>query len=224
MPKDTFFNLPEDKRALICQVAIEEFAAHAFEQASINRIVAKSGIAKGSFYQYFEDKKDLFLYLLRLAGEAKLNYLAPLMSNPEQYDFFTLLRKLYVAGIQFAVEYPQYAEISKKLLANKGKPIYEEFMGESMSAAYEFFESLLESAIQRGEVRADIDVKMLAYLIASMNTLVVEYYIEHIAPNYDEHMLATIDQFITFLRDGIGAPAHTDEQPIRQKERNHERH
>ncbi|NIV34346.1 MAG: TetR family transcriptional regulator, partial [Anaerolineae bacterium] len=50
MPKDTFFNLPEDKRALICKVALEEFGEYAFDQASINRIVAKAGIAKGSFY------------------------------------------------------------------------------------------------------------------------------------------------------------------------------
>ncbi|MBK7920673.1 MAG: TetR/AcrR family transcriptional regulator [Chloroflexi bacterium] len=60
MPKDTFFNLPEDKRALICKVAVAEFAKHRFDKASINRIVAQSGIAKGSFYQYFEDKRIYF--------------------------------------------------------------------------------------------------------------------------------------------------------------------
>jgi AcrR family transcriptional regulator len=205
MPKDTFFNLPEDKRAWICRVAIDEFATYSFDQASINRIVAKAGIAKGSFYQYFENKKDLFLYLLQLAADEKLNYLAPVMRNPEQHDFSTLLRELYLAGIQFAAEHPQYAEISKKLVASKGEPIYEEAADEKMPTAHEFFEPLLESAIQRGEVRADIDVQMLSYLITSMNALVVEYYIEHVAPNYDEQMLATLDQFIAFLRHGIGA-------------------
>ena len=74
MPKDTFFNLPEDKRTLICDVAIDEFAEYPFDQASINRIVAKSGIAKGSFYQYFEDKKDLFLHIMQLIAEEKINY------------------------------------------------------------------------------------------------------------------------------------------------------
>jgi AcrR family transcriptional regulator len=205
MPKDTFFSLPEDKRALICQVALDEFAAHSFDQASINRIVAKAGIAKGSFYQYFENKTDLFLYLLQLATDEKLNYLAPVMRNPEQHDFSTLLRELYLAGIEFAVEHPQHAEIGKKLLASKGEPIYEEAVDKSMPITHEFFESLLESAIQRGEVRADIDVQMLAYLITWMNAPVVEYCIEHVAPNNDEQMLATLDQFIAFLRHGIGA-------------------
>ena len=72
MPKDTFFNLPGDKRTLICDVAIDEFADHPFDQASVNRIVAKSGIAKGSFYQYFEDKEDLFLYIIQRIAEEKI--------------------------------------------------------------------------------------------------------------------------------------------------------
>jgi len=204
MPKKTFFNLPDDKRALICNIAIEEFAAHSFEQASINRIVAKTNIAKGSFYQYFENKKDLFFYLMQLAADEKLTYLAPVMRNPQQRDFFALLREMYLSGIRFAVEHPQYAEISKKLLENKGTPIFEEFMDVNIPAAYELFQTLLESAMTRGEVRSDIDVKLFAYLIAAMNTLVLEYYTEFVAPDYDEKMLATIDQFINFLRHGIG--------------------
>jgi AcrR family transcriptional regulator len=205
MPKETFFNLPADKRSAICDVVIEEFAANSFEQASINRIVSRAGIAKGSFYQYFENKKDLYLYLLQLAGEAKLEYLAPVMRNPEQSDFFTLLRELYAGGIQFAVEYPRLAEISKRLLESKGAPIYEEALAENLPAAYVFFATLLRAAIARGEVRATIDVRLFAYLIVSMNTLILEYYLEHVDQDYDDKLLETVDQFIDFLKQGIGA-------------------
>ena len=204
MPKETFFNLPEDKRTLICNVALDEFAEYSFDQASINRMVAKSGIAKGSFYQYFENKKDLFLYLVQSAAEEKLNYISPLMRNPDQHDIFTLLREMYLSGIRFAAEYPRYAEISKKLLESKGSPIYEEVMAGNLPSAYEFFETLLENAIARGEVRADLDIQMFAYLIVSINTLVVTYYSEYIAQDYDEKMFATIDKFLDFLKHGIG--------------------
>ena len=204
MPKKTFFNLPEDKRAAICKVAIEEFAAHAFEQASINRIVAKSGIAKGSYYQYFENKEDLFLYLMQLIAEEKEKYISPVMRNPDQHDIFTLLREIYLSGIQFAAEHPQYAEISRKILESKGKPIYAEIMADNLPSAYVIFETLLENAIERGEVRADIDIKMFAYLIASMNALVIEYYIEYLAQKYDGKMMETIDKFLDFLKNGIG--------------------
>ena len=207
MPKKTFFNLPTEKQALICDVAIEEFALHPYEKASVNRVVARAGIAKGSFYQYFENKKDLYLYLLQRIGEAKLDYLAPVMGNSRQHDFFTLLRDLYAAGIQFGIENPRYVEISKKLMKSKGSPIYTEVMEANASAASEFFETLLRTAISNGEVRPDIDVPIFAYLIASMNTLVMEYYIEHIVRVDDDQLLATVEQFIDFLKNGIGASA-----------------
>lgn len=207
MPKETFFNLPAEKQDLICDVAIEEFALHPYEQVSVNRIVARAGIAKGSFYQYFENKRDLYLHLLQRIGEAKLDYLAPVTRNSQQQDFFTLLRDLYAAGIQFGIENPRYMEISKKLMKSKGTPIYTEVMEANTFAASEFFETLLRTAISNGEVRLDIDVPMFAYLIASMNTLVMEYYVEHVARVYDDQLLATVDQFIDFLKNGIGASA-----------------
>jgi AcrR family transcriptional regulator len=204
MPKDTFFNLPEEKRTSICEVALDEFAKYSFTQASINRMVAKSGIAKGSFYQYFEDKRDLFLYLVRLANEEKMSYISPLIHNPEKHDFFALLREMFAAGIRFAAEHPRLAEISKKVLANKDAPIYREIMAGNLPAAYEFYETFLENAIARGEIRADIDLKMFSYLIASLNVLIVEYYMEHIAQDYDDKMFETIDKFLDFLKNGFG--------------------
>jgi AcrR family transcriptional regulator len=204
VPKDTFYNLPADKRELICQVAIAEFAEYEYELASINRIVTKSGISKGSFYQYFENKKALFLYLIQLVAEEKIKYISPIMVNPEEHDFFTLLREMYISGIRFGAAHPEYAEIGNKLLRNKNTAIYKEAMANNMPAANEVFEALLEGAIVRGEVRADIDVKMFAFLIASMNSLVIEYYIENVAQSYDEKMMATIDKFLDFLKNGIG--------------------
>ena len=205
MPKDTFFNLPEDKRALICKVALEEFGEYTFDQASINRIVAKAGIAKGSFYQYFEDKADLFLYLARLAGEAKAAYIAPVMHHPEEHNFFTLLRELYVSGIRFAAEHPEYEAISKNLFENTEGPLYRELMAENLPSAYQLFEALLEDAVAKGEVREGMDTKMLAYMLVPMNQHLVEYYVKHVGKDYDEGMLETLDQFVDILRSGIGA-------------------
>jgi AcrR family transcriptional regulator len=185
-------------------VALEEFGEHTFDQASINRIVARAGIAKGSFYQYFADKADLFLYLARLAGEAKATYIAPVMRNPEEHDFFTLLRELYVSGILFAVEHPEYEAISKNLFEDKHGPLYRELMAENLPSAHEFFEALLENAVAKGEVREDIDTKMLAYMLVPMNAHFVEYYMEHIGKDYDQGLVESLDQFVDLLRSGIG--------------------
>ena len=49
MPKDTFFNLADEKRKKIINEALKEFEENDFESASINQIVIRSEISKGSF-------------------------------------------------------------------------------------------------------------------------------------------------------------------------------
>ena len=63
MPTERFLNLPEEKQKRIIQASLTEFSRVPFEEVSINRIIQDAGIARGSFYQYFEDKQDLRMYL-----------------------------------------------------------------------------------------------------------------------------------------------------------------
>lgn len=65
MPTDTFFRLPEEKRQRLMDSAWDEFTTVRFSDASINKIIRSAGIPRGSFYQYFTDKDDLFSYLVR---------------------------------------------------------------------------------------------------------------------------------------------------------------
>ena len=65
MPKDTFFRLKEEKRNKIENALIDEFSSGSFEEASISNIIAKAGIPRGSFYQYFEDKDDAVKYIMK---------------------------------------------------------------------------------------------------------------------------------------------------------------
>lgn len=72
MPKQTFFNLPDNKRNHIIQVSIEEFSKAPFQNISINHLIQCMGIPTGSFYQYFDDKKDLYFYILSFYIDALL--------------------------------------------------------------------------------------------------------------------------------------------------------
>ena len=65
MPKQTFYKLPQEKQARILAAAKREFTQVRYSDASINQIIREAGIPRGSFYQYFEDKKDIFLYFLQ---------------------------------------------------------------------------------------------------------------------------------------------------------------
>lgn len=64
MPSERFFNLPEEKKKRIIKAALKEFARVSYEEISINRIIQEAEIPRGSFYQYFEDKQDLEIFLL----------------------------------------------------------------------------------------------------------------------------------------------------------------
>lgn len=65
MPKPTFYKLPQEKQERILAAAKREFTHARYEDASINQIIREAGIPRGSFYQYFEDKQDIFLYFLK---------------------------------------------------------------------------------------------------------------------------------------------------------------
>ena len=73
MPKETFVKLPEEKKDKIIKAAKKEFARVPFEQTSIKNIVEDADIARGSFYQYFESKEDLLVYLLKEKAEQVSN-------------------------------------------------------------------------------------------------------------------------------------------------------
>ena len=75
MPKQTFVNLPEEKRKAFIEIALDEFADNDYNSASVSKIVEKAGIAKGSVYQYFADKKDLFMYLLDVCNQEMMGHI-----------------------------------------------------------------------------------------------------------------------------------------------------
>ena len=103
MPQQTFFNLPEEKRQQILQVAIDEFAENEYDNVSISRIVARAGIAKGSFYQYFSDKEDLYGYILGLIAEAKREFMSLDHPDPNHTGIFAYLRWMAEVGVAFQI-------------------------------------------------------------------------------------------------------------------------
>lgn len=60
MPKATFLNLPEEKKNLITEILIKHFATKPYHLVDISDVAKECKIAKGSMYQYFENKKDMY--------------------------------------------------------------------------------------------------------------------------------------------------------------------
>lgn len=66
MPTRTFFHLPDEKQERLLEAARIEFSRAPLKDASIANIVKLAEIPRGSFYQYFENKEDLYFYYFDL--------------------------------------------------------------------------------------------------------------------------------------------------------------
>ena len=64
MPTKTFLNLDINKQQKLIKAAITEFSNNNYYDVSINKIISNANIPRGSFYMYFKDKDDLFLYII----------------------------------------------------------------------------------------------------------------------------------------------------------------
>ena len=103
MPKDTFLNLPQEKKDKIIIAAKREFARASLQDASIKNIVEEAGIARGSFYQYFESKEDLLQYLLKEHAE-EMNKNIEDTINRTNGDIFEVFIAIYDYMIKECIE------------------------------------------------------------------------------------------------------------------------
>ena len=62
--KTKFYSLKIDKQERIINAAMEEFVKSGYDKASTNEIVKEAKISKGSLFNYFINKKDLYLFLI----------------------------------------------------------------------------------------------------------------------------------------------------------------
>lgn len=203
MPKQTFFNLSEEKRERILKEAVTEFKSYNYDVASVNRIVEKSGISKGSFYQYFIDKEDLYIYIMTIIGDKKIEYLTPTLMNFNELNFYEALREMYRVGIQFALENPDYLEIGTRMMRDTSG-IMMKIRDTFSPKGDEVFIALLEKGQKTGDIRLDLDLKLVAKLLISMQLSVVDYYFEkHKDEGYSMKIMAELDKFFDLLKYGI---------------------
>ncbi|AKA68808.1 TetR/AcrR family transcriptional regulator [Clostridium scatologenes] len=66
---ENFEKISEEKKNRIIKAALKEFAIKGYEEASTNNIVKEAGISKGMIFHYFENKKNLYLYILDYCSE-----------------------------------------------------------------------------------------------------------------------------------------------------------
>lgn len=167
MPKQTFYNLPQEKRQRIEAAAIEEFAERGFQGASISQIVGQAGIAKGSFYQYFEDKRDLFLHLVDLVAQEKRAYFKSCQPPHSDLDFFAMLHWMFAAGMEFTLARPRLNQAVARVLFGDGM-IYTEMFDQVRQTSSAALRKLIEQGISRQEIDPAIDPQTAAFVFETL--------------------------------------------------------
>ncbi|AKI97786.1 TetR/AcrR family transcriptional regulator [Kosmotoga pacifica] len=208
MPKDTFFNLPEDKRKRIIQGAIELFSSKAYHAVSVNQLVKATGIPKGSFYQYFEDKRDLFRYLIQLIYADKVERLHGVFSDGT--GLFDLLRAMAREAVAFAKDNPKYTAIANRLMADSElkKEILADFAPESNS----FMEELILRSYERGELKTELEPEVLARIIMAVFQVMGDYIYEKSGDLSVERSKELFIQVINILENGLKGCGANDQR------------
>ncbi len=210
--KKTFFNLPEEKQRRVLETALEEFSEKGYQGASINLIVSKLGIAKGSIYQYFNDKKSLFLYIFEYAVELVRRRLKQVKQETREAQTFERIRHSLLAGVDFIKGHPYIYRGYLKILFDREVPFRQELLKKIRLFSSEYLTSLLTEGRERGEIRKDIDLETMVFLLdAVMDRFLQAYVVSYLDSGLDLHQAKRselerrIDGLVEVIRMGIGA-------------------
>jgi AcrR family transcriptional regulator len=210
-PREVFKNLENDKQQRILETAVDEFACHGFRQASVNRMVQKLGIAKGSIFQYFGTKEGLFHVVFDHAVDLVRRSLRQVKQETSDTDFFERIRQSLLAGIRFIDRHPRVYRIYLKMIFQEDFPLRSEFLQQVHLFSADYLKPLVEAGIGRSELRPELNVEMAVFFLDSlMDRFLQAYSVSFLdagvglyqAPG--SQIEQRIDELIRLLRHGMG--------------------
>jgi AcrR family transcriptional regulator len=174
MPKQTFLNLPEEKRQAIANAAIDEFAEFGFEASSINRIVANSKISKGSFYQYFEDKMDVFRHLMDMLANEKIEFFKGRHPPSTRLDTFGYFHWMVKTGMEFSSTRPRLVQAISRVLLIEGMYYGKDF-AEYHQMTTDSLAAMIKQAMKNGELDPSVDVDLAVMVMDTWMNAITTY-------------------------------------------------
>jgi AcrR family transcriptional regulator len=184
MPTVTWARVDPARRAAGVEAAEDEFGAHGFSGGSLNVIARRAGVAKGSLFQYFADKRDLYAYItdvvsqrVRLYMEERIRQLDP--SRPF-FDFLTDWLDVWVAYFadhphERALHAAATLEVDTDARISVRSVIHRHYL--------EVLRPLVRDAQVRGDFRKDADIEaMLSLLMLIFPHLALAPYMRGLDP------------------------------------------
>jgi TetR/AcrR family transcriptional regulator len=115
-----FLNLDKEKQDRIINAAIKEFAQNGYEKASTNAIVKEAGISKGLLFHYFQNKKQLYMFLYEYMFQILLDKIYEKV-NWDEKDIFIRYREVALLKLDLFKIYPDMFNFIKSLISTSSE-------------------------------------------------------------------------------------------------------
>lgn len=166
MPTVTWARVDPARRAAIIEAAEDEFGAHGFSRGSLNVIARRAGVAKGSLFQYFADKRDLYAFITDIASQRVRGYMEDLIRrlDPDR-PFFEFLTDLLDAWVAYYAEHPHERALHAAVSLEVDTEARTTVRSVSNRHYLDVLRPLVRAAHSRGDLRADSDTDVLLSLL-----------------------------------------------------------
>ncbi|MFI6878876.1 TetR/AcrR family transcriptional regulator [Streptomyces sp. NPDC050400] len=167
MPTTTWQRLDPARRERITTAAMTEFGRHGYSAGSLNTVAREAGVAKGSLFQYFDDKLDLFRYVAETAAGRVRDALAPWLGTlpPD-----TTYHAFFCGGVLAWVDYFATHPLERGVIAATHLEIDPEVRTAVHAPARRLYAaevaSLARQAVERGDFRTDANPDVFAALVS----------------------------------------------------------
>jgi AcrR family transcriptional regulator len=192
----------------ILEAAEKLFLANGYENTTMDQIATESEFSKGSLYNYFKSKDDLYLAIGTKAYEIIIDYTKYFVESKD--PGIDQLKAVGYAYYEFTKNYPDYAhifhDISIKLphvaQKSKDKLTTNEKDYLNRSEAYgEQFRDVITKAIKTRSIRSDKDPFMIGFTLLMMTSGIMKELEQH--QNTLETMEFDGDDIIDFVFEMI---------------------
>ena len=210
MPKNTFSIISDEKRDRIYNAAVHEFSREGYEKASIRNIAARAEISKGSLYDYFENKEDIYLAVCTHGINRSRQNIDDIIDD--SLNFFEQIRNIFHRGLSFVMENPEYTHLYVNLSSCGMERFAEKLTTRVEKTTADFYKSAIQRGVDEGYIRPDVDVNMAAFIINSLYIIMlismisrhyqirIQEYLEIDESDIHREAFKKIDQLIDTIR------------------------
>ncbi|NLW42789.1 MAG: TetR/AcrR family transcriptional regulator [Tissierellia bacterium] len=189
MAKDTFNNLKPEKKEKVIEVLKKLFQEKPFHEVTVSEIVEKLGIARGSFYQYFEDLEDAYFEILN----QEVVDIHRVFVNIIQHDYESLEQAL----IDYGKELSEILFEKESYMIYKNSYLYwDENLNERWIGVHDYHGKVITGDKKIG----GLDLEQMHYLKGVIHTIIKRNYKENWTK---EEFIKKYQQYVCWITKGV---------------------